>query len=796
MPRTPISTSKKQQLTYAQLAAYDDILTDALIDHVSSFRVVPNIVSSNRKQQAYYWTTIPKNRPAYHASRGIREEDITKIIQTHLIVTPNPAVAEDALLAVDGLKRFYRSLKTSKEKDDFKAHLRRYMCIYQPDCPFEVNATNRYTISSYEASITARRFIRRNETIKYLAGIQVTVTPEEEAQLALRKKDFSLVVSSRSKLTSLFMGPARFANHDCSPNARLVTRGQAGIEVVACRDIEVGEEITVSYSDGYFGENNCECLCHTCEKNLANGWKPVDGAVPVHTSIEGSPAGTPDGYSLRRRRRDRSVSVAGSRTSSVTPDIRPRILRGKRSQTNLGERASTTDSVDADQTGMATFTKKRSIDAAFLSSPPITPGKRLKKHHYHRSPIKLEIGLSRSSSETGLSSTSAPSEDGKGSITDATSPEDEKPSLHIPSPELSPVKQSVEIPIPLDNAGLSEISPSSQQTNASQPILPTKEITTPGISIAHPGSSEPLLPVTGINSTLTDGQSKANTLPRRAEVQQTRKHRPWEFPEEPLITPLGTEEAEEMDRLLANVQVLGDGKPDDAAAEIPQQNSDNSTQENSSTGVTPASTPATEPNDDEPASTASSATPKPKQKRTKPNPTSLPPTQTSRRQRVPGDYTLTPLLLSEPQTAWVHCTNCSAAFVQKDAYYTRSNCFRCERHSKLYGYVWPKTAPAGRDDKEERILDHRVVNRFLHPEDEARARGRKPWRERLSLSSSQGGSESGRGSKESTPGRRDRMSGGDGERERERGEAESAVLAGLRRSGRVRRASARALGDD
>ena len=95
------------------------------------------------------------------------------------------------------------------------------------------------------------------------------------------------------------------------------------------------------------------------------------------------------------------------------------------------------------------------------------------------------------------------------------------------------------------------------------------------------------------------------------------------------------------------------------------------------------------------------------------------------RVRKPGDYTLTNLLLSEPQTAWVRCTVCNSAFVQQNAYYTKSNCPRCERHSMLYGYVWPKTEPAGRGDDEERVLDHRTVHRFLDAEDEAKARGRQ-----------------------------------------------------------------------
>ena len=65
--------------------------------------------------------------------------------------------------------------------------------------------------------------------------------------------------------------------------------------------------------------------------------------------------------------------------------------------------------------------------------------------------------------------------------------------------------------------------------------------------------------------------------------------------------------------------------------------------------------------------------------------------------------------------------------MQKDAYFTRSSCPRCERHSKLYGYMWPKTDKEGINDREERVLDHRTVHRFLRPEEErsARKRGRE-----------------------------------------------------------------------
>jgi histone-lysine N-methyltransferase SUV420H len=86
--------------------------------------------------------------------------------------------------------------------------------------------------------------------------------------------------------------------------------------------------------------------------------------------------------------------------------------------------------------------------------------------------------------------------------------------------------------------------------------------------------------------------------------------------------------------------------------------------------------------------------------------------------RVPGDYSLTPALLAQPASAWINCSICEGPFVQENAYFTRSSCPRCERHSKLYGYMWPKTDKESRDDSEERVLDHRTVHRFIRPDEE------------------------------------------------------------------------------
>ncbi|KAL2753027.1 hypothetical protein ACRALDRAFT_1052779 [Sodiomyces alcalophilus JCM 7366] len=622
--------AKKQPLTLAQLASYDDILTDALVDH------------------AFYWTTVPKNRSSYHPSRGVREEEITKIIQAEIILNKDLLAAESRLLATPGLSKFYNALKTDKEKADFRGHLRRYLQIYLPDCPFEVNSTNRYTIVSHEAAVTARRFIKRNETIKYLAGIQVVITPEEEREMTLRKKDFSIVVSSRNKCASLFMGPARFANHDCEANAKLVTTGHAGIEIIATTSIDVGEEITVTYADNYFGPNNSECLCKTCEGRHANGWANPDEPHSVKPSIEGEgAAAATEEYSLRRRRRDASAdrpSRTLTRTPGPpTPDMRPRISRSRPSRKSNSRNSLARDASNAGNDGASdspaapappSATKKRAHTDVIIT-PPFTPTKKLKLSESQSIPIPFDLENSRSVSSQSARSSLLGTSDNDAS-TDMTSPDEESPDplvIYSPRPMKLPQKISVLKREESDDAAGDVLA---QMTMfGALPEAPTNG------STRQPG--QPAGPVSG------------------PESDPSPHH---------IATPPSTQESACEESLAACVPT-GESKR--------------------------------------------------KYQRRRFIKETTPPA----RNRTPGDYTLTGLLLSEPEMAWVRCMVCETAFVQRDAYITKSSCPRCERHSKLYGYVWPKTEKAGPRDKEERILDHRVVHRYLDPESEAKVRGRK-----------------------------------------------------------------------
>ncbi|KAI1099927.1 hypothetical protein F4804DRAFT_345134 [Jackrogersella minutella] len=643
MPPKSSAALKKQQITLAQLSSYDDILTDALVDHT------------------YYWTTIPKNRPSYHPSRGIKEEEISKIIQTHLIVESNIAIAESKLLATDGLRRFYDALKTPKEKDDFRAHLRRYMQIYLPDSPFEVSSTNRYTIVSHEAAVTARKYIRKGHAIKYLSGIQVLITEKEEKELSKRKKDFSIVVSARNKCASLFMGPARFANHDCGANARLMITGQAGIEIIAARDIEVGDEITVTYSENYFGVDNCECLCKTCEDNLVNGWAPADGIAAVKKSIEATSA---DGYSLRHRRRDDSCAST-SRTPSVTPDIRPRILKTRSKTLKVDSERGSTLGSPAPQ-GILRQKRKREFES--LQSPPITPDKKLKTLQYEVQTVPAPPSLSRrSSEEDSVSVRSSERESDDMALTDVTTPEEDVKEPIIHSPSITPVKLPAALKQEdIETSSLSGISDTPATPDAQDSIavasLPIIE------NAAH--TDEIVVATSCMTSQADEPLSNLIVIP-------------------PLLTPATSnlDPTQAIDSTLATWE-------------------------------------SSIPNDE--------ISPKRGRPRGRPPKGEVPPVSHAleertppSRTRTPGDYTLTPVLLSEPNTAWIYCTVCNEPFVQQNAYFTRSSCPRCERHSKLYGYQWPKTEREGKHDKEERVLDHRIVHRFLTAEDEAKIRGRK-----------------------------------------------------------------------
>lgn len=219
--------------------------------------------------QVCYWSSIRKTCARESAVlHNVHEADIVQIVRENVILKQAPTEALRQLLGLPELSKYIADLENGRDQEAFRRHFRRYLNVYLPDCPFEVSTTSFSDTRGQEASITARRRIKPGEQIKHLTGACIAVSEEEIECLELEHRDFSIVTSSRTNKSSVFLGPARFVNHNCQANARLSAIGANEIGVTATKPIDEGEEITVVYGQHYFGLDNRECLCRTCKKDV------------------------------------------------------------------------------------------------------------------------------------------------------------------------------------------------------------------------------------------------------------------------------------------------------------------------------------------------------------------------------------------------------------------------------------------------------------------------------------------------------------------------------------------------
>jgi histone-lysine N-methyltransferase SUV420H len=597
----------------------------------------------------YYWAVIRKNRGTrFTASRGLQEEDIAGVIREQIIWGKDPVEAVQQLLNLPGLRKFLASLRDEKDREQFKRHLRRYANIYLPDCPFEVTTTNRYTITDHEASITARRNINPREEIKYLTGVQVAMTEEQEKTLELARKDFSLVISSRKKTRSLFLGPARFANHDCDANARLSTKGYDGMQIVAVKPIYEGDEITVSYGDDYFGDNNEECLCHTCEDRQQNGWAP-----------------------MRRIDDDEDVEEAESPIEPQSGDVTSE-------ETTAGGTKRRRDSSNEDSPCDSTPASKRTR----VEKKP-SPGKQRSSDHLREATLKKVHSTSSFGRELPVSSIEDPSAN-----LNSTSPQITR--------EIRNQQRDGLLTVSIDDTG------SSRESTPQSPLIaaasPKSSHSTDATSVDEEHVTESMLKVK-VEPEIIHEKPSLGVATVKEEVTTTTVNAPWPSP------PAENDDLSDLSELSDSMEF------DSVKQQIVKRKfrpTLRTTRSKSRYEVhnlvgTPVSS-AMEDGD------------------------------YVENKRKPGDYMTSSSLLSAKYSKWVECQTCDVQFVQQDGYNTRKECPRCERHSKLYGYGWPKTEKEGKHDKEVRILDHRTVHRFVDPDEERelkRSKTKKVMKDRI-----------------------------------------------------------------
>lgn len=660
--------------------------------------------------QAYYKSRIRKNRTKHIPIRGIKEDEVPRILLHKVIVEKDLVAAEKALLALPGLKRYKKSLRSKTEQEHFLSHLRKYIAMYQTDCAWEVSTTNRYTITTYEAAVTARRRIKQGDTIKYLTGTLVPLTAEESADLDLTNRNFSIVVSSRKKNSSIFLGPARFANHDCDANGRLVTRGPDGMEVVAMKNIEVGDEITVSYGDDYFGPGNIDCLCHTCEVLERNGWTSKAAILEP-----GSHASTPSRdllanlqpRSLKRKRDPESSSQSSSaipskhlKTTQSPSKLQQSWTPPGSSGSDIGQETAETDSSE----NIEVITSLVSGEQTTLSPP--------------RSPLPL---TERETAE-------------------GTDPAAVSPSSGTDSRELIGTKQKS--PGSKSNKGLRESKMTARllgKISARAPISPAPTSPSSYGSANEAGAAIQQMPQNPISESAITIKVESTEMTKVETDEDTI-----------VVTSASDDFATTQGHLPPTASEAEKAVPASESTQPPiphvvsTLSTTTITREVHDSGISTGSAmEASVLPSIEPTTTSATVT----------KLTVHPVTGTI---RIAGDYILTRKLLAQPHDRWVQCHNekCHGFFVQPNGYQTRRECPRCERHSMLYGFPWPKTDPdprkllersgrgkkaaaateysayrrkgkcgkgtwvEGAGDPEERVMDHRTIHRFVLPEEE------------------------------------------------------------------------------
>ncbi|KAJ1952572.1 histone lysine methyltransferase Set9 [Linderina pennispora] len=288
------------------LSKYDDLLNDVLLDQVG------------------LWFDTRKMFPRHRRAR-IHQPGVLGLVQKLAAAEMTLTEALGELLKDEYIASFLRH-KSALRVEDFRLHAARYFSMYLPEAGYEIGQTDRYKVvtGKSEAKIVATKQYTLGMVINLCSGSVAKLSEHEIGRLERERADFSVMWWSKKKSMCLFLGPARFVNHDCDSNCRFTALGSDAICFQALRTIEPGEEITTHYGSSYFGENNCECLCATCEKysrgwyaRNSNGGSAVGGIVEYRsqtsTDTESHPStpGGSDDIRLRTRNKGRrSVTPA------------------------------------------------------------------------------------------------------------------------------------------------------------------------------------------------------------------------------------------------------------------------------------------------------------------------------------------------------------------------------------------------------------------------------------------------------------------------------------------------------
>ncbi|KAL4401578.1 histone lysine methyltransferase Set9 [Malassezia pachydermatis] len=306
-----------------ELPGDDDFLSCMLLD---SLEFEPSIVTH-------------KMNPHFRPVRFDRDT-IAQIIRRHVIWERDITKAVSVFNELPVVRK-HVARKTPAQRQVFDSHVQRYMQAYLPTAGFEYAVTYRYRVARlrrlahiedaaqaetarYHAHLSpgrtdlcvlALRSFQPDDTITFCTAALKDLTRAEDEALREEaaqaraadvrdghvrpQRDFSIIRSSSRKCSQLLLGPARFINHDCQPNAEFRRSGNQ-LTIRCIRPIKRNEEITTYYGDNYFELGNKECMCATCEKYQRGFFAShvADESVSTPASTEST---LEDGRTLRSR---------------------------------------------------------------------------------------------------------------------------------------------------------------------------------------------------------------------------------------------------------------------------------------------------------------------------------------------------------------------------------------------------------------------------------------------------------------------------------------------------------------
>lgn len=211
---------------------------------------------------------IQRPQSQWRQTNGEILSDVERRAFIQSIVQKHTSIPTEILELIE-LDMIYQDAEGTLTRADESQLAKLYYECFNTNSWFVIRPTVAYS-ESPEFAIIAVRTIAQGQTIRGLVGILIDVPDDEEPYS--HRSVFNVVGKCQ-----YLEGPLSRVNHDCKPNARFVkpkakVGGYEQVHLVATKPILRGEEITISYSPDYFGPENEECLCASCENEGRNSW--------------------------------------------------------------------------------------------------------------------------------------------------------------------------------------------------------------------------------------------------------------------------------------------------------------------------------------------------------------------------------------------------------------------------------------------------------------------------------------------------------------------------------------------